>query len=326
MSDFFSPGKFRMRAMRTTVLIGAAIFATSFVQAQGPGSQDVERAQFLRSQADFQFNGEVSPQGEQEGYAAESPNDPDLGEQRILKHKEQYQPFTFSFGTPFFYTSNIALVRAGEQSDFIVAPALALFYQPRITKTLYLELSLQQQWFFYDEFTGFNFASFDAIAGVVYYLPQVHNLTLRARYDYNRLTGTDTFNDFYSDHSLVLNAELPFRFGRAQQLSFGLDMRILLDSNPDPPGRDDYEVFVGYSANLSRSFSLTGVGRLAVRDYREGGRTDVSEILALNASYRPREWLILSAVTTFAWNQSNQSVFDYHVANVGAGVSVTLKF
>jgi cytolysin (calcineurin-like family phosphatase) len=32
---------------------------------------------------------------------------------------------------------------------------------------------------------------FDVIAGVIYYLPQGHNLVLRARYDYNRFTDTD---------------------------------------------------------------------------------------------------------------------------------------
>jgi hypothetical protein len=39
-----------------------------------------------------------------------------------------------------------------------------------------------------------------------------------------------------------------------------------------------------------------------------------------------REWLTLSFLSSFAWNQSNQSVFDYHVANVGGGVALTFRF
>ena len=57
-----------------------------------------------------------------------------------------------------------------------------------------------------------------------------------------------------------------------------------------------------------------------------GDRTDVNEILSLSANYRIRDWLTLSALSSFAWNQSNHSVFDYSVANVGGGVALTLKF
>ena len=63
-----------------------------------------------------------------------------------------------------------------------------------------------------------------------------------------------------------------------------------------------------------------------MRPYDSGGRTDVSEILALSGNYRIRDWLTVSAVTTFVANQSNQSVFDYNVFNIGGGVSLSWKF
>ena len=77
---------------------------------------------------------------------------------------------------------------------------------------------------------------------------------------------------------------------------------------------------------LSRSFSVDAVGRVIVKDYYKGDRTDINEILALTANYRPNAWLTLSAIATLSWNQSNQSVFDYNVADLGGGVGVTLKF
>jgi len=52
----------------------------------------------------------------------------------------------------------------------------------------------------------------------------------------------------------------------------------------------------------------------------------VNEILSLSANYRVREWLTFSALSSFSWNQSNHSVFDYSVANVGGGVALTVKF
>ena len=63
-----------------------------------------------------------------------------------------------------------------------------------------------------------------------------------------------------------------------------------------------------------------------MRDYHVGDRTDVSEILALSANYRINEWFILSFLSSFAWNQSNHDVFEYHVANVGGGAALTIRF
>jgi len=90
--------------------------------------------------------------------------------------------------------------------------------------------------------------------------------------------------------------------------------------------RSDYAVYLGYSAVLTRSFFINAVGTLVVRQYYEGGRDDISEILALTANYRVNKYLTLSAVSTLAASQSNQSVFDYQVANLGGAVALQVKF
>ncbi len=303
----------------------ALILASQSTQGQvAPGSAQ-NRTQLLGGQANPTLP-TVPPSGEAQGYAVASPNEKDIGEQQILKQIEEYKPFTASVYSPFFWTSNAALVSRGEEDDFVVAPGVTLLYQPRITKTFYAELGVVQQFFLYDRLSELNFASFDAIAGVVYYLPQFHNLSLRARYDYNRLTDIDHFDEFFVNHSIILNADLPFRIGRAQQVFAGVALNLSFYANPDPPRRNDYSFYLGYDVALSRSFSIDAAARLAVRDYYVGDRTDVSEILSLSANYRIRDWLTLSALSSFAWNQSNHSVFDYSVANVGGGVALTLKF
>lgn len=316
------------RKLRQRLLAGlwcaASLVGARAVNAQGPAGQAQDRAELLRAQAQPTYAPALA--GEEQGYAIATPSDKDLGEQQILKRAEEYKPFTVSFYSPFYYTTNVALVRSGEEDDVLVAPGITVLYQPHIVKTLYGEVGLVQQFFFYNDFTELDFASFDAIAGLVYYLPQVGNLTLRGRYDYNRLTDTDDFDEFFVDHSFVLNAELPFRIGRAQQLVAGIGTELSFWSNPDAPRRNDYSVYVGYSVFLSRSLSIDAAGRIAVREYHFGDRTDVSEILALSANYRVQDWLVLSFLSSFAWNQSDQSIFDYSVANVGGGVALTLKF
>jgi len=307
------------------VCAATLILASQPTEGQVPSGQTQDRAQLMGGQANPTVPN-VTPSGENQGYAVASPNEKDIGEQQILKRMEEYRPFTVSVYSPFFWTSNVALVSSGEEDDFVVAPGVTLLYQPRITNTFYGEIGVVQQFFLYDRFSELNFSSFDAVAGVVYYLPQFHNLSLRARYDYNRLTDIDHFDEFFVNHSIILNADLPFRIGRAQQVFAGVALNLSFYANPDPPRRNDYSFYLGYDVALSRSFSIDATARVAVRDYYAGDRTDVSEILSLSANYRIRDWLILSALSSFAWNQSNHSVFDYSVANVGGGVALTVKF
>ena len=99
-----------------------------------------------------------------------------------------------------------------------------------------------------------------------------------------------------------------------------------LDANPSAPQRDEFDVYAGYAVSLTRSLSVSAVGRIFVRDYRSIDRTDVSEILALTANYRVTKYFSVGAASTLAWSQSSKSVFDYNVANIGGALSLTFKF
>jgi hypothetical protein len=220
----------------------------------------------------------------------------------------------------------VALVRSGEQSDVLFAPAAGVTYSPRFTQTLYGSLSVSRQEFYYDKFSALNFGSFDFRAGLSMILPKAHNLMLHVEYDYNRLTFTNSFNDFFNNHSLFFSAELPFRFGRAQQLSLGADTNVSLGASPSAPQRDEFDFYVGYAVSLTRALSLGAVGRIFVRDYRSIDRTDVSEVFALTANYRITKYFSAGAASTLAWSQSSKSVFDYDVANIGGALSLTFKF
>jgi len=310
-------------------LIGAGtmsiLAATSF--AQGPSSQDVDRAQLLQGQTQPPFGPAGLPEGVEDGHAASSPNDADIGEQEILKRTTEYQPLTLSLGSPIFYTSNVALTRSGEKSDVVIAPVVGASYDPQITRTLYGHVGAWEQIFYYGKYTGFNFGSLDAQAGLNYFLPQFHNLILRGWYDFNRLTSDDRLGDeFFSNHALIFNAELPFQFSRAQQLSVGADANISVGADHQSPRRNDYEGYVGYSASLTRAFTINAVGRVVARDYHQNGRTDVSEIISAAATYHLTNWCSISAISSFAHSDSNQDVFDYNVANVGGAIALTAKF
>jgi hypothetical protein len=307
------------------VCAAALILAGQPAQGQAPPGSAQNRAQLLGGQVIPTPT--VAPAAENQGYAVTSPNEKDIGEQQILKRMEEYKPFTVSVYSPFFWTSNAALVSRGAEDDILVAPGVTLLYRPRIAKTFYAEVGVVQQFFLYDRFPELNFASLDVIAGGVYYLPQFHNLSLRAVYDYNRLTDiTSDYDELFVNNSIILTAELPFRIARAQQFLFGVALNLSFYGNPESPRRNNYSLYGSYDLALSRSFSLDAAFQFVVRDYYSGDRTDVNEILSLSANYRIRDWLTMSALSSFAWNQSNHSVFDYSVANIGGGVALTIKF
>jgi hypothetical protein len=323
------PGTFHFFGLPSRLAAGlltvvAVLAPLSLVNGQQVSVQD--RAQLLRSSSPAATDPYSDENGVVNERAVESPNDADIGEQEILKRIERYEPFTASVATPFYYTSNVALTRSGEQSDVLIAPAVGVSYAPRFTQTLYGSLTVQRQEFYYNKFSALNFGSFDFRAGLTYILPKAHNLVLHAEYDYNRLTFSNSFNDFFSNHSIFLSAELPFRIGRAQQISLGVDTNVSLGASPSAPQRDEFDVYLGYYVSLTRSFSVGAVGRVFVRDYRSFGRTDVSEVLALTANYRITKYFSAGAASTLAWSQSSKSVFDYNVANIGGALSLTFKF
>jgi len=306
-------------------IVASIVLSTAFSVQIFAQEVEADQASLARSYAPSAL-GNNAP-GIVDGHAVSTPNDSDLGEQQILKREEGYQPWTISAGVPFYWTSNVALTKSGERDDFIVAPAASVFYEPRITPTFYGLVGVREQLFYYDNFDSFDFGSFDFEIGFRYVLPNWHNLQLRFEYDYNRLTKKDSFDDFFSSQNLLGNAEVPFRFGRAQLVSVGTSVSISTMAWPEAPRRNDYEFYVGYTANLSRAFSINASGRIALRDYyHQDSRFDVSEILAAGANYRFNKYLSAGAIGTFAASQSNHSVFDYEVANLGGVVSLWWKF
>jgi hypothetical protein len=323
-------GVHRLAHNRFNLLIALCCAATLSILAQrglAQSSQDVDRAQLMRDQNQSPFGSSPNSTGLDDGHAASSPNDADLGVQEILKRAETYQPFSASIACPLYYTSNVALVNSGERGDLITAPVAGVFYQPRITQTLYGFADVRQQLFYYNHYNSFDFGSLDVEAGLTYFLPQFHNLLLRGEYDFNRLTFSDrVLDEFFTNHSLILSAEMPFRFSRAHQLSIGGDMNLSIAADHQSPRRNDYEAYAGYSCFFTRDLSLNAVGRVVVRDYHQNDRTDVSEILSVTANYRLTNWWSVSAISTFANSDSNHSVFSYSVVNVGGAMALAVKF
>jgi hypothetical protein len=306
--------------MRCTLIGFAALCFIGTAYGQGGGRADV-----ASTQVDI-GTGANQPTVEINGHAPPSPNDADLGEQAILKRSEGYRPFIATASIPIYYTSNVALTRSHEQDDWLEAPIVSLTYQPRLTNNLYAIATVREQLFYYDRFDALNFGSFDAEGGFVYVVPQWHNAVFRAEFFYNRLTEKNSFESFFNNYSIFVNAEIPFRIGRAQAITLGTDANISVEADPEQPRRNDYEVYMGYNLALTRAISLDAVARVVARQYQLTDRVDVSEILATSANFNITHYFTASAISTLAANQSNHNVFDYKVGNFGGLLSLSVKF
>jgi hypothetical protein len=272
-----------------------SIFAqTTFAQTV---TTTPDRAELLQSQSQVPYG--------VDGHVASSPNDPDLGQQELVGAAAQYQPFSATLALPIFYTSNAALTPNHELSDIVFAPTAAVYYQPRLTNTLYATLDAREQVFYYGRNHFLNFASMDAEAGLTYFIPSLHNLTLRGGYDFNRLTIDDQLgNEFFSNHTILVGAEVPFHISAAQQLIVGVDEAFSVAADHQSPRRNDYGGYIAYALGITPEFGIGAYGRVGVHDYHQNGRTDVGEIVSLSATYRLTNWLSISAVGTYAHNDS----------------------
>jgi hypothetical protein len=313
----------RLRTWSTVLVVCQLIGCV--INAAGQTSQSIDRAQLARDQA-LTASGAAPAPGTGELVTVTSPNDEDIGEQQLLRRTETYQPFTASVSIPIYWTSNVALTNSGEQGDLLTSPVAAVGYQPRITPNLSAYVGVRQQQFYYKRLHDFDFGSFDVDVGLTYTVPQFYHLILHAGYDYNRLTKRKSFDDFFSNHMLVLSAELPVRINRAQQLSIGTSAAVSMAAMPEEPRRDDFDAYMIYSVQLTRALVLAASGRISVHDYIRTDRLDVTELVALNATYSLTDFISINALASFAANQSNHSVFDYQVADLGGAFSVVIRF
>jgi len=288
----------------------------------------IAQSQLDRAQLARPYNDQADANGVVDGRALSTPNDPDMGDQKVLGHATTDQPWNISASIPFYYTSNAALVRSNASNDFIFAPKVSLSYQPRLAGELFLTLNADEQNFVYARHDDLNFASFDGQAGLSYYLPQVNNLVLRALYDYEFLTDAmERESGTFSSHGVTFNIELPLALGQNQRFAIGLDSRIGLATHPDRSQRNELNPYLDYSLALSRSVTLEAYADFWLRRYQnDGSRREGGGSAALGASYHFSNWLTGSVLGSFAANRSNESFYNYNVANLGGTVTFAIKF
>ena len=255
------------------------------------------------------------------GVAPSSPGDHDLGEQVILKRQTKNTPFIFTLDTSINYTSNIALVNRGAQGDSFFLAQAALTYQYKFRDNIILDAGVSEGIFRYNKFTAFDFNAFNIGAGGTYIFKGV---AFSLRYNYNQLSNSD-FHSFFRQNSITLGAQKTISLNSAVFTYFGGTARLNFNS-PVITQRDEYNLYFGTRAALTRAFTLDAFYRGGFFYYTNVNRNDFNQTFAASLRYSPRPWFAATASASFGWNISSVNVFSYRVGNAGLDLGLMLKF
>lgn len=318
-----------MRSLRLAAL--SSLFAAGLC-AQIP---QIDQEQNLRKPPPQQQPDDARSLGElSTGVAPSSPGDADLGEQVILKRQQRATPWTFTLETSVNATSNIALSDNNPKSDAFFLGQMALSYQRKLRENVLLEATVSQGVFRYDRFKAFDFDSLNAGLGGTWY---VKGLALSARYNYNRLTDGSRRREFFRQHSVTFGVQKTISLNSAVFTYFGGTARINWNE-PLNTQRDEYALYVGGRAAITRSFTLDAFYRAALFAYnfpfatgalgsgQRKDRRDLNQTLSLAIRYQPKPWVSASVSTSFGLNHSNTSPFDYEVVNGGLTLGLLFRF
>jgi hypothetical protein len=258
--------------------------------------------------------------------AGDMTGDDAFGEQVIFKRQETPRPFSAFAEIGAFVTNNVALAKVNRiQDGFLVATTGASFTR-RFSMNLRFDASAQAAAYRYDKVPELDFQSTDLSAAISWSPPQLRGAELLARYTFTDLTTAEHVREFYKNHAILLGVQRVVPFSRAQAVYFGASAQWSF-ADPKPAGRDEYTVYAGYHAQLTRHVDADIFYRYGRYVYRYGeGRHDNNQTVSLALHYAPAEWLSFSGAGFFGANRSNQKAFDYDVGNVGVGLQVSVRF
>ena len=259
--------------------------------------------------------------------------DNDLGIQQIMNPADDYNPFTLSAFTGYYFTDNANLSEINAQQDNIFWANIGLTYLPVIKDNLYGEVSVKQQVYLYNSDKTLDFRSTDAGAGLVYVVRPLGDLSTFVRYNYAYIDNyhqisspTTQLGDPYQNHSVQVGFYKPWTISSRQFLYLSYLSDISLESKPNYAVRDDHGFVIGYRYHPVKKIIGDVYYRLAYLDFAESGRNDWNNSFGASISYYFTRNIYLAAVISYSENNSNLLNADYKVWMPGVRLGGIFQF
>lgn len=314
-----------MRAAPLLVAAAALGFA-----AQPMFADPVSRVQGLLGMGageDFEFDPEAYAAGHEQ--APYSPADSDLGVQELLRPVPARAPVRVDVSSEFLWTDNApSAARPTDDESWLWIGRAAAGWRPRLVGPLFADLGLVQEVLRFDESAAIDFENLDTHAGVLASLPDLDDLLVFGRYEYQRLTtGSLTDGDYLAQRLRFGARKVLWADGR-QELGAGLDAAFDLDTKQDAFQRNEYALDLGWRCQLAADLEARAYCRTSFFDYDEDGREDWAWNPGVDLIWYFCDAGRLYASVYFSENDSNTpfGVNDYESWTAGLGVGLNFRF
>jgi hypothetical protein len=254
----------------------------------------------------------------------DSTSDDSFGTQVILKSQPRIPTFTVTGDASVFYTNNAALTRRDKIAETFFVANAGVSWTPVIAPHLEAQIAAHGSIFRYDSTSVLDFENLGLAAGLSWNPDHFAGVTLFAHYDFTELIDRHS-EEILRDHEFTIGAQKVFPLGRAQALVAGTTV-VADAAEPDSAQRHQAGVFLAYRLQATHKLSAEVLYRFAGYFYNDTDRVDRNQLLTASVRYRLREWADINAFFSFAYNRSNNSVFDYDAVANGGGLSATIRF
>jgi len=315
-----------MKSRTTTTLAWLAIVALpSVMSAEVPASTQggfLGLGHQLPDAANYQ---DVSQSSD---YVPFSPSDSDIGVQEILSPYSGRSPVVIDVSTALYRTDNApSATAATDEPATMWLGRASVAWRPRIAGGWFGDFALYQDIVRFNSSAAFDYENTGLTIGMVKFIPQLDDLLVFGRYEYQRVTTGSLCDSDYWAQRVRLGAQKTVFASPRHELTLGADAAFDFSAKPDDLERDEYALSASYRYFFANNLYSLATWRLSKFDFN-GDRRDWTNAVSLELIWQFTKDARASVSVFYGDNNSNTfgGVNDYASWSGGIGAGVTFLF
>ncbi len=255
---------------------------------------------------------------------------PLYGEQEILTRPDRWKPWSVSASLSGEWQSNAPLAPQNETSDYVWRQSLTFGNTWKLSDSWYLNAGATEETSRYDRFDVLDFDRLDGDAGVLWitkpdWHPLLANWVLGTGVSWSRLSEASNFSNELLNNTAITGAlARSFILHPHQSLLVSFTGEVSVDSSEILAQRDEYAVQLAWRAEWSPYWETTVLARLAYYNYKQ--HADLNWIGSLGVDYVISRNFRIGLNASWTENRSDNAVFDYQNAALGASLRLQFRF
>jgi hypothetical protein len=261
-------------------------------------------------------------------YTPFSPSDSDLGVQEILSPYSGRSPVVVDFSTAFYRTDNAPSANAAtDEPAWMWLCRGSVAWRPRIAGGWFGDFALYQDIVRFDNSSAFDYENTGVTIGVVKFIPQLDDLLVFGRYEYQRVTSGSLSDSDYWAQRIRLGAQKTVFASPRHELTLGTDVAFDFTAKPNNLERNEYALSTSYRYFFADNLYSLATWRLSRFDF-DGDRHDWTNAVSLELIWQFTKDARASLSVFYGDNDSNtfSDLNDYAAWTGGIGAGVSFLF